>query len=84
MELGAALDLGREAVLTALVVSGPILAIGLLVGVLISLGQAVTQLQDQTLSIVPKIVAMIGAAMFFIPWLAQRLIEYTRMMWSGP
>ncbi len=83
MDLTAALDLGREALLAVLIISGPVLAAGLLVGLVISVLQTVTQLHDQTLSIVPKIVAMVAAAMFFIPWLAHRVIEYTQGLLSG-
>ncbi len=82
-ELSQALDLGREALLTSLVIAGPILGTGVLVGILISLIQTITQLQDQTFAIVPKIVAMMGAAIFFVPWLAARLIEYTQAMLGG-
>ena len=59
------------------------LGIGLVVGLVISLVQTVTQIQDQTLSIVPKIVAMVGAAIFFVPWLAQRVLEYSQQMFAG-
>jgi flagellar biosynthetic protein FliQ len=83
METMLALDLGREALLTALIIAAPILGIGLLVGLVISLIQTVTQIQDQTLSIVPKIVAMVGAAIFFVPWLAQRVLEYSQQMFAG-
>ena len=51
-----ALDIGREALLTALIVAAPILITGIVVGLSISLFQTITQLQDQTFSIVPKIV----------------------------
>lgn len=78
-----ALDLAREALLTSLIISGPVLLAGLVVGLLISVAQTVTQLQDQTLSIVPKIVAMVVAGGFFVPWLLHRLIEYTQKMFSG-
>jgi flagellar biosynthetic protein FliQ len=83
MEAMLALDLGREALLTALIISAPVLGIGLVVGLVISLIQTVTQIQDQTLSIVPKIVAMVGAAVFFVPWLAQRVLEYSQQMFAG-
>jgi len=83
METALALDLGREAMLTALIISAPVLGIGLIVGLVISLVQTVTQIQDQTLSIVPKIVAMVAAAVFFIPWLAQRVLEYSQEMFAG-
>lgn len=83
MDLTSAMDLGREALLTALIISGPVLGIGVLVGLIIGLVQTVTQIQDQTLSIVPKIVAMVAAAMFFVPWLAKRAVEYTQDMFAG-
>ena len=80
MNTGEALDLGREALLMVLVIAGPIMGIGLLVGLFISLLQSMTQLQEQTLSFVPKIVAMVGIALVLVPWLAERLLEYTREM----
>ena len=78
MELPVALDLGREALLTALVIAGPILGIGILVGLVVSLLQTLTQVQDQTFSIVPKIVAI-----FFVPWIAGRLVQYAQSMFAG-
>ncbi|MEW6199590.1 MAG: flagellar biosynthesis protein FliQ [Planctomycetota bacterium] len=83
MDMTLALDLGREALLTALLLSGPVLAVGLAVGLVISLVQAVTQIQDQTLSMVPKIVAMVAAAVFLVPWLAQRVLEYSQELFAG-
>jgi flagellar biosynthetic protein FliQ len=83
MDLPAALDLGREALLTALIVAAPVLGTGVVVGIIISLVQVITQLQDQTLSIAPKIVAMLGAAIFFVPWLGMRMIEFMRSMFAG-
>lgn len=73
-----ALDLGREALLMVLIVSAPIMGIGLIVGLVISLFQSMTQLQEQTLSFVPKIVAMVGVSLILVPWLAERLLAYTR------
>ncbi len=83
MDSSLVLDFGREALITALVICGPVLAIGLVVGLVLSLLQAVTQIQDQTLSIVPKIVAMAAAAVFFIPWLSSRLVEYSARLFAG-
>lgn len=80
MELSTAVDLGREALWMVLVVSAPVMAIGLIVGLVIALFQAVTQLQEQTLQFVPKIVAMAVAAVVFVPWIAVRLIEFTRQL----
>lgn len=82
-ELSDALDLGREALLTSLIIAGPILLTGVIVGVGISLIQTITQIQDQTFSLVPKIVAMFAAAVFFIPWLANRLVEYSQDLFAG-
>jgi len=82
MEPGAAVDMSREALMTALILAGPIMAIGMIVGLAISIFQAVTQLQEQTLTFVPKIVGMGAAAAFFMPWLAARLVEYTNGLWS--
>lgn len=85
MDLEQALDMGRGAFYMALVTSAPILLIGLLVGLSISVFQSVTQLQEQTLTFVPKIAAMVMAASFFIPWIATRMLEYSRMMFgAGP
>ena len=83
MSPGIAIDLSREALITALIMAGPIMAIGMIVGLFISIVQAVTQLQEQTMTFVPKIVAMGIAAVFFLPWLTARLVEYTQRLWSG-
>ncbi|MCB9851808.1 MAG: flagellar biosynthetic protein FliQ [Phycisphaerales bacterium] len=83
MTPGMAVDLSRDALLVALVLAGPIMAIGMIVGLGISIFQAVTQLQEQTLTFVPKIVGMGIATAFFLPWLVMRMIEYTRQMWMG-
>ena len=82
MEFSTALDIGRNAFFTAMSTAAPILLAGMVVGLIISLVQSVTQLQEQTLTFVPKIVAMVGAAMFFIPWIASRLLEYAREMFG--
>jgi len=70
------LELVREALLITLKIAAPILLAGLVVGLVISLLQSVTSIQDQTLSFVPKIVVMVVAAALLIPWVAQRLVEY--------
>ena len=80
MEFATALELGRNAFWMALSTSAPILIIGLLVGLAISFFQAVTQLQEQTLTFVPKIAAMVIAAAIFIPWIANRMVAFTQEM----
>jgi flagellar biosynthetic protein FliQ len=84
VDLPEALDMGRAALLLTLTASAPILLMGLLVGLAIALIQAVTQLQEQTLQFVPKIVAMVLAALLFVPWIAARLLEYAEIMFGEP
>jgi flagellar biosynthetic protein FliQ len=83
MDTGNAVDLVRETLVLALTVSAPMLLCGLVVGILVSLLQAVTQIQEQTLSFIPKIVAMVAAAILLMPWTAQRLIDYSREMFTS-
>jgi flagellar biosynthetic protein FliQ len=80
MTVEQAIDMLKEAMMVTLVIIGPILLIGMLVGLVISLVQAVTQIQEQTLSFVPKIFCMAIAVMVVMPWMFQRLIEYTRQL----
>lgn len=80
MSLDQATDLVRHTLVLALLISAPMLAIGLVVGIVISLLQAVTQIQEQTLSFVPKIVAMTASAILLMPWIAHRLLEYSAAM----
>ena len=80
MEFQDALELGRNAFSMALMTSAPILIVGLVVGLVISLFQAVTQLQEQTLTFGPKIAAMVVAAAVFIPWIANRMLAFTHDM----
>jgi len=80
IEIGQAVDLIRDTLILALIVSGPMLLIGMVVGIAVSLFQAVTQIQEQTLTFIPKIVAMFGAAILLMPWMTHRLLEYTASM----
>ena len=80
MDLDQATELIRHTLLLALIVSAPMLLIGLVVGIVVSLLQAVTQIQEQTLTFVPKIAAMVAAAILLMPWVGQRLLEYSRVM----
>jgi flagellar biosynthetic protein FliQ len=83
MTVDQALDLGREAMMVALMLSAPMLLAGLVVGLVLSLLQAVTQLQEQTLTFVPKIVAMVAVAVLTMPWMAQKILEYSAKLF-GP
>ena len=82
MSLDHAVELIRHSLVLALLIAAPVLAIGLLVGLITSLLQAVTQLQEQTLSFIPKIVAMALCAVLLLPWMGQHLIEYARQVFG--
>ena len=83
MDQQAALDLGREVLLLTLKISLPLLCIGLVVGVLVSILQAVTQIQEMTLTFVPKIIVMVIAAIFFMPWIMTQLTAFARQMFGS-
>ena len=83
MNVNEATDLIRHTLLLTLTVSAPMLLIGLAVGILVSLLQAVTQIQEQTLTFIPKIAAMFAAAIMLMPWISQRLIEYADGMFRA-
>ncbi len=82
MDPETAIDLSHEALIQALLLAGPILGIGMIVGLAISVFQAVTQLQEQTLTFVPKIIAMGVVTAMMIPWLTVRMIEYVQGLWG--
>ena len=82
MNLNDATDLIRQTLTLALTISAPMLLIGLAVGIVVSLLQAVTQIQEQTLTFIPKITAMVAAAVLLMPWMAQRLLDYSSHMFT--
>lgn len=75
-----AVTLAQQAIITALLLGAPLLLVGMAVGLLIGLAQALTQVQDQTVAFVPKIVAMVAALLFCLPWLLQKLVEYSETL----
>ncbi|MCF7960583.1 MAG: flagellar biosynthesis protein FliQ [Pirellula sp.] len=76
-----AIDLVRDAILMSLIVAAPLLLVGMVVGLGIGLIQALTQIQDQTVSTVPKLVAMTIAIIICLPWLTDRMLEYSRNLY---
>ncbi|MFA5865099.1 MAG: flagellar biosynthesis protein FliQ [Phycisphaerae bacterium] len=82
MTISQAMDLARHTMMLVIQVSAPILVIGMVVGLIISLLQAVTQLQEQTISFVPKMIAMAVAAVIFLPWISTRLLDFAYAMFS--
>lgn len=72
------IGLARQAVELTLILSLPVLGVGLIVGLAVSLFQAVTQIQEMTLSFVPKIIAVLVALLVSFPWLMNKLMDFTR------
>ncbi|HHW15034.1 MAG TPA: flagellar biosynthesis protein FliQ [Firmicutes bacterium] len=71
-------QIGRDALTTVLLVSAPLLGLGLVVGLAVSILQATTQIQEQTLSFVPKIVAVLVGVVVFGPWMLGVLLDFAR------
>ncbi len=69
-------DLSREALLTVIISAGPLLMVALLVGLMVSIFQTITSIQDQTLTFVPKIVAVFVALMVFGSFIGNNLMEF--------
>ncbi|MDQ6957883.1 MAG: flagellar biosynthesis protein FliQ [Mariprofundaceae bacterium] len=74
------IHLGTQALYMVLWLSLPMLAVALIVGVAISLFQAVTQIQEMTLTFVPKIIAVFGSMVIVAPWLTRTMVTFTRQL----
>jgi flagellar biosynthesis protein FliQ len=77
-----ALQLVRDTLVITLKIAAPILAAGVLVGLLVSIFQSVTSIQDQTITFVPKIVVMVIISALLLPWIAARLIDFAHDLFS--
>jgi flagellar biosynthetic protein FliQ len=82
MTIGSAVYLLRSGIFEILILSAPVLLISLVVGLIISILQATTSIQEQTLTFVPKIVAIFLALVFFGPWIFARLVQYTLQLFQ--
>ena len=76
------LQLGREALKTALYVAGPVLIVSMVVGLTVSLFQVVTSLQDQTVAFVPKILAVMLVIVLTFPWMVRVLTQFAAKMFT--
>lgn len=70
------IQLAQKALLTLLLTAGPMLGLGLLVSLAVSIFQATTQIQEQTLTFVPKIIAVLGSIVIFGPWMLNTMLEF--------
>ncbi|MGD9857571.1 MAG: flagellar biosynthetic protein FliQ [Planctomycetaceae bacterium] len=82
MSLDAAINLTRQALWLGLLLGAPFLAVSVAIGLLMSLLQALTQIQDQTLSFVPRLAIGAATLLFVLPWIFGRLVEYAQQLYS--
>ena len=83
MDTNQAIDLARQTLILTLIAGMPILATALIVGLVVSTFQAATQIQEHTLSFVPKIFAVLLAAAIAGPWMIEKVVEFAREMFSA-
>jgi flagellar biosynthetic protein FliQ len=83
MDTDVVVSLATQAMSLALKISLPLLGVGLIVGVLISIIQAVTSIQEQTLSFIPKVLAMAVVLVVGGPWMLNQLMTYTSELWMS-
>ena len=83
MDTDTVVSLATQAMSLALKISIPLLGVGLIVGVLISIIQAVTSIQEQTLSFIPKVLAMAVVLVVGGPWMLNQLLSYTSQLWQS-
>lgn len=76
MDAGIAVALARQVLMEALVLMAPILGVALVIGLLISMFQALTSLQEQTVAMVPKLLTLAGALFFLTPWILGQLVDF--------
>ncbi len=83
MDHEALLDLAKTTMLTALMICAPALLVGMAVGLVVSFFQTVTSLQEQTLTIVPKMLAVLATIVLLMPWILGTLKEFTAELFSN-
>ncbi|MBO8155224.1 MAG: flagellar biosynthesis protein FliQ [Bacillaceae bacterium] len=71
------ISLAEQGVYVTLIITGPLLLLALVVGLLVSIFQATTQIQEQTLAFIPKIIAVFVGLVFFGPWMLVRMVDFT-------
>ena len=79
---GQVLDIAREAIYTIIICAAPMLLISLVVGLVISIFQTVTSIQEQTLTFVPKILAVFVGIMIFGSWIMNNMTSFIERLWS--
>ncbi|HEU17893.1 MAG TPA: flagellar biosynthesis protein FliQ [Deltaproteobacteria bacterium] len=83
MSIDFVMALANEAIKVTLLLSAPMLIVGLAVGLIISIFQAVTQIQEMTLTFVPKIIAVLVAMLVALPWMVNLITTYTQNLFAS-
>ena len=83
MDQGTVIELAQQAMMVILYVSLPMLGLGLVVGLAVSIFQATTQIQEQTLTFIPKIVEIFAGVIIFGPWMLTLLVEFTQNLFQN-
>lgn len=84
MDTQSAIDLGREAILTAMTLALPILLVGLVLSLGLGFLQSLFQVHDQSVSYIPKVLLMIIAVALALPWMSDRLIDFSKQQLERP
>jgi flagellar biosynthetic protein FliQ len=82
MDSSAVVDLARQALWMTMIISGPLLVVGLLVGLVVGIFQAATSINEQTLSFIPKLLAIGLTAAVFGGWMINSLVDYTKILYG--
>ncbi len=83
MNEGMVIELGQQAMFTILILAAPMLILGLLVGLAVSIFQATTQIHEATLAFIPKIIVILGSMVIFGPWLLSIIISFTLKLYTN-
>ncbi len=83
MDISTVIALGKNAMEVALLLSMPILVISLVAGLIVSVFQAVTQIQEMTLTFIPKIIAVAVSLIFLAPWMTKLIVNYTVQLYNS-
>lgn len=77
MNQATVLEMCRSILMTVIIISAPILLVGMVIGILVSLFQAITTVHEQTMTLIPKMLAVGATTLFLLPWIIRMLVGYT-------
>ena len=83
MDAGVVMDIASNAMVTAIMVAAPVLLVSIIVGLAVSIFQATTHIQEQTLTFVPKVLAIVGVLIIFGPWMISVLTTFITELYSN-